>query len=184
MKFERQEAIQPRNQGVARPDYVAVPTCCGLVVVPIREVGGSSAVSQEEMENTAADGAQRSQTASRAAAPIYALSAEAVLALFDVDADRGLSSAEAKARLATHGPNEIEKAKPVNLAELVLRQFVSPVIWLLVAAALQLQPPPLLAWGVILGLAVTPIIVVRFVELFELGSFGVLGARKQSLLLK
>lgn len=39
--------------------------------------------------------------------------------------------------------------------------------WVPLAAALQLTPPPMSAWGMILGLAVLPVIVVRLIEFCE-----------------
>ena len=48
---------------------------------------------------------------------------------------RGLSSEEAERRLALHGPNEIEEAAGVRPLATLLRQFSSPLISILVAAA-------------------------------------------------
>jgi P-type Ca2+ transporter type 2C len=47
----------------------------------------------------------------------------------------GLSSAEARDRLARHGPNELARAKGTPPARVFLRQFLSPMVALLVAAA-------------------------------------------------
>ena len=48
----------------------------------------------------------------------------------------GLSAVEAEARLARNGPNELPAATRLPLAMLLLRQFRSPLIYLLLAAAL------------------------------------------------
>ena len=46
----------------------------------------------------------------------------------------GLSSAEAQRRLTEFGPNEIRREQATNALTLLVRQFASPVIWLLLAA--------------------------------------------------
>ena len=48
----------------------------------------------------------------------------------------GLSREEARARLEHHGPNRIEPPPPPPWWRLVLRQFASPLIYILIAAAL------------------------------------------------
>lgn len=47
----------------------------------------------------------------------------------------GLSPAEAQARLLQHGPNELESVPGPSLGALVLKQFRSPLIYMLLAAA-------------------------------------------------
>ena len=47
----------------------------------------------------------------------------------------GLSEEEAKALLAAHGPNRLEVKKKTSPVVLFLRQFLSPLIYVLVAAA-------------------------------------------------
>ena len=47
----------------------------------------------------------------------------------------GLSESEASARLAEHGPNELPQPKSSGVAVVFLRQFQSPLIYLLLAAA-------------------------------------------------
>lgn len=46
----------------------------------------------------------------------------------------GLSAAEARRRLAEHGPNEIRRGAGTSRFALLARQFASPVIWLLLIA--------------------------------------------------
>ncbi len=48
--------------------------------------------------------------------------------------DRGLSAAEAERLLSAHGPNELEDDPPPHAIFLVLRQFKSPLIYILLAA--------------------------------------------------
>ncbi|MGE3179469.1 MAG: cation-translocating P-type ATPase [Vicinamibacterales bacterium] len=49
---------------------------------------------------------------------------------------RGLTAAEAAQRLLQHGPNALPEAKPVTLAERFVRQFRSPLIYILLVALL------------------------------------------------
>ena len=48
---------------------------------------------------------------------------------------QGLTAAEAKARLATLGPNELEKEEPKPLWRMVVEQFQDLIVGLLCAAA-------------------------------------------------
>ena len=65
----------------------------------------------------------------------HALDASAVTATLEVDAGRGLSAAEAARRLAQGGPNTLPEPARRTLAVVVLAQFASPLIYLLLAAA-------------------------------------------------
>jgi Ca2+-transporting ATPase len=47
----------------------------------------------------------------------------------------GLSSADAQRRLTEFGPNEIRREQPASSVMLLIRQFASPVIWLLLGAS-------------------------------------------------
>jgi P-type Ca2+ transporter type 2C len=47
----------------------------------------------------------------------------------------GLSSTEARSRLAEFGPNEIHREHATSAVTLLLRQFSSPVVWLLLGAS-------------------------------------------------
>lgn len=59
------------------------------------------------------------------------LSTEAVVP----PAARGLSTSEAQRRIAQTGPNELRREQATSRIVLLARQFASPVIWLLVGAA-------------------------------------------------
>jgi Ca2+-transporting ATPase len=48
---------------------------------------------------------------------------------------QGLTTLEARARLAQFGPNTLPEARPPSFAAVFLRQFLSPLIYILVAAA-------------------------------------------------
>ncbi|WP_422003419.1 cation-translocating P-type ATPase [Reyranella sp.] len=48
----------------------------------------------------------------------------------------GLTAGEAEARLAQHGPNALPEVRPPSLPLVFLRQFLSPLIYVLAAAAL------------------------------------------------
>jgi P-type Ca2+ transporter type 2C len=47
---------------------------------------------------------------------------------------RGLSGAEAAARLSVHGPNQLEEEPPPAAVVVFFRQFRSPLIFILLAA--------------------------------------------------
>lgn len=54
----------------------------------------------------------------------------------DVDTMRGLTAGEASAGLARHGPNALPDVSVPSLVAVFLRQFLSPLIYILLAAAL------------------------------------------------
>lgn len=66
--------------------------------------------------------------------PPHALSIAAVAQLVRTDADHGLSQHEAAARLAAWGRNELREEPVEAWWERLLRQFQSPLVYLLVAA--------------------------------------------------
>jgi potassium/sodium efflux P-type ATPase len=59
---------------------------------------------------------------------------EAVAARLGVDPGRGLSSEEVAARLAEHGPNQLEAAERVPAWRKLLAQFQDPLVYLLLVA--------------------------------------------------
>jgi len=65
----------------------------------------------------------------------WARKAADVAAALDTDPRRGLGRGEAAARLQTAGPNRIREEDGVRWSRIVLRQFTSPLILILVAAA-------------------------------------------------
>ncbi|WP_405221324.1 cation-translocating P-type ATPase [Lentisalinibacter sediminis] len=67
-------------------------------------------------------------------APWSSTAAEVAAAL-DTDPRRGLGHAEAAARLQAAGPNRIREGEGVRWSRIVLRQFTSPLILILVAAS-------------------------------------------------
>jgi magnesium-transporting ATPase (P-type) len=70
--------------------------------------------------------------------PAHRLSRDDALRQLD-SSPRGLTSAEAAARLARHGPNTLPRGRAPGLGEIFLGQFKSPLIYvLLVAAVLSL----------------------------------------------
>lgn len=62
------------------------------------------------------------------------LDADAVIRALHTDSEHGLSSAEAAARLARYGKNELVGALPVPVWRKLLAQFEDPLIYLLLAA--------------------------------------------------
>jgi Ca2+-transporting ATPase len=65
----------------------------------------------------------------------HALDVARVAALFETDAERGLTTAEARRRLGRVGPNRVAEARETPLWRLALGQFRSLVVLLLLAAA-------------------------------------------------
>ncbi|HZM39214.1 MAG TPA: cation-translocating P-type ATPase [Acidimicrobiales bacterium] len=68
--------------------------------------------------------------------------ADAVARELDTDVRSGLDGAEAAARLARYGPNQLEAAEPVPKWRRFLEQFADPLVYLLVAAVIV----SLVAW--------------------------------------
>jgi magnesium-transporting ATPase (P-type) len=67
----------------------------------------------------------------------HADSLEDVIAGLATDVRRGLTSDEARRRLAAAGPNAVETAKPVRPLRILLRQLQSPLVYVLLAAAVM-----------------------------------------------
>ena len=67
--------------------------------------------------------------------PPYADGADCVAAALDTDGTRGLTEAEAAARLAVVGPNITARPRRTRYARIAARQFIDPLVALLVAAA-------------------------------------------------
>jgi len=138
MRFEPRHKIIATPLSEATPDFLVIPTCCGLIVLDKLDFEGASARSESAMDTEPDDPIERSSAGSGevSAGPVHALPPDAILAQLGVDAAIGLTSAEAEKRKEVSGPNEILQAKPTSIPTLILRQFVSPVIWLLIAAAI------------------------------------------------
>ena len=64
----------------------------------------------------------------------HALDAETVVEKLDTTT-QGISSTEAGARLLAYGPNSLPRTRPPALVQIFLHQFASPLIYVLVAAA-------------------------------------------------
>jgi P-type Ca2+ transporter type 2C len=82
------------------------------------------------------------RTDAAVALPPWSEEPEAVAARLGVDPARGLSSEEAAARLAEHGPNQLEAAERVPAWRKLLAQFQDPLIYLLIVAVIV----SLVAW--------------------------------------
>jgi Ca2+-transporting ATPase len=64
----------------------------------------------------------------------HALPLEEVLATLDVNPQNGLSDADAASRLEKYGRNELRKSEAVSPLKILLSQFKSLVIWVLIGA--------------------------------------------------
>ena len=67
--------------------------------------------------------------------PWHARDARTVAAALGTDLEAGLSTSEVLTRLARHGANVLDEARERSIAALVLAQFASPLIYLLLGAA-------------------------------------------------
>lgn len=152
MFFEPQSRIGRDASEDSCDDFVVVPTCCGLIVlkrqdfesgVPLEGTGkvdsmgtstGQSAGHSQPNNSKSADRKSKSPVKSEMS-DFHAMPAGKVLETLSSSLDNGLSDTEAAARQAHFGLNEIEPKKPVGLLALFLRQFISPIIWLLIASA-------------------------------------------------
>ncbi|MBU0460958.1 MAG: hypothetical protein KJ574_00065, partial [Nanoarchaeota archaeon] len=54
----------------------------------------------------------------------------------DTSPDKGLSSDEARNRLAKYGPNQLKAEKKESPLMMFLEQFNSPVVWVLIGAVI------------------------------------------------
>ncbi|BFU43213.1 cation-translocating P-type ATPase [Krasilnikovia sp. MM14-A1004] len=112
------------------------------------------------------------QTRSGAAAPPppwYARPADAVVAAFDSNAERGLTRSDAAQRLVRYGPNRIAREKPPSAWRVALQQFRDPMNLMLVAVVVV---------SVAIGEVSTSIIVALLIALnVVLGSRQELKAR-------
>ncbi|WP_370324593.1 cation-translocating P-type ATPase [Euzebya sp.] len=82
-----------------------------------------------------------------------------VAAQLDVDARRGLSGEEAGGRLERYGPNEVAEEEGRSRWRIVLDQFLSPIIYILLAAGLA----ALVAGEVVEAIAVLIAVVINAV---------------------
>ncbi|MBD3177451.1 MAG: HAD-IC family P-type ATPase [Armatimonadia bacterium] len=113
------------------------------------------------------NGPPQEQDAERAP---WALDVDAIAREWDTDEDAGLSDAEAKARLESHGYNRIQRGAQRSAWSIFVDQFRSLVVLLLVAAAIAA-----FAMGdTIEGIAVAVVVVVNA----AIGFFTELRARR------
>jgi magnesium-transporting ATPase (P-type) len=69
------------------------------------------------------------------AQPLHTQEAQTVAEMLGVDPARGLSAAESAERLKIHGPNQLADAKKASPLVLFLRQFVNPLLIILMVGA-------------------------------------------------
>jgi Ca2+-transporting ATPase len=66
----------------------------------------------------------------------HTLTPEETLARLGVEAEYGLTTEESRRRLAQVGPNELKSGEQISPLKILLRQFVEPLVLVLVAAAI------------------------------------------------
>ncbi|HKK78667.1 MAG TPA: HAD-IC family P-type ATPase, partial [Phaeodactylibacter sp.] len=67
--------------------------------------------------------------------PPYTQAVPEVATALHADLEAGLTTAEARLRLQQYGPNLLEKQQQKSLWRILLDQFASPIVWLLIGAA-------------------------------------------------
>ncbi len=98
--------------------------------------------------------------------PWHALDAGVALERLGAEPERGLSTEEARARLARHGPNVLERVRGPRWSTLVWRQLDSPIVFLLLgSAALAAALGKVLDGAVVLGAVVVNALVGFLQEL-------------------
>ncbi|MFC1665700.1 cation-transporting P-type ATPase [Pseudomonadota bacterium] len=75
-------------------------------------------------------------TLDRSLRSIYGRDVGAVAQGLNVDIDQGLTLAEVESRLEIYGPNKLAKAEKDSLVVMFLRQFVNPLLIILLVGAL------------------------------------------------
>lgn len=71
----------------------------------------------------------------RASTPFWSIAADQLLAELGTDPQRGLGEAEAAARLARQGPDRLVERQRGDVPVLLLRQFSSPIVMILIVLA-------------------------------------------------
>lgn len=140
MKFDPQASIKAETAAKIVDDYIIVPTCCGAIVVRCDESESAHSRSGDQMDDkipskTAEINSQADST-SRPAIQFHAVEAAQALTELSVDKNTGLSSDEVERRRHQHGWNELRRTKSAGILTLIARQFISPVVWLLMVAAI------------------------------------------------
>ena len=97
---------------------------------------GTGSLRSSRAQGMSRDPAQPGGADFAAVSAPHAESTDALLARLDVARETGLSGAQAARRLALHGANALRRRAPVNIALLLLGQLASPVVYLLIGAAL------------------------------------------------
>ena len=119
--------------------------------------GGIAPILQPEKGTRVSDPQTNSIATEQKGKAWHTLEPDAVADELETDLSDGLSEGEAKSRLVEYGPNQLRKARTITWWEVLLRQFKSLVVLLLVAAAL-------LAFGMgetLEGFAIVMVIVLN-----------------------
>jgi magnesium-transporting ATPase (P-type) len=103
------------------------------------------------------------ETRERTSRPWHALPAEAALATL-ASRDDGLDPAEVEARMAAYGPNVLRPATGPGIATLIVRQLRSPIVYLLLSAAVLALVLGKLIDGTVVLAAVLVNVVIGFFQ--------------------
>jgi Ca2+-transporting ATPase len=115
--------------------------------------------------------AQRSGRTGDAPGAWFALAADSVLVRLESSAE-GLSTPEATARLAAHGPNVLPRAAGDTKLQLLWRQINNPLIWVLVASgaiAMAVDPTDGMKNGLVILAVVVLNTIIGFVQEWKAG---------------
>ena len=82
------------------------------------------------------DSEEKNQTPAESEYKAYCHSPEEVLKHFESDEENGLTNEEVEKRRATYGPNKLDEGKKVPFIIKLLRQFIEPMVIVLLVAAL------------------------------------------------
>lgn len=66
----------------------------------------------------------------------YAIDLDEIIASYNTHFSNGLNKEEADRRLKIYGPNVLEQKKAKSVWQILIEQFVSPIIWLLIVAGI------------------------------------------------
>jgi magnesium-transporting ATPase (P-type) len=113
------------------------------------------------------------QSGKPAAGDVYhAMAVTDVIAKLRTNLDTGLTTDDAKARLAQYGPNVLPKAKGDTAWTLLWRQINSPLIWVLIASgfvAMLVDPSDGIKNGLVILAVVVLNTLIGFVQEFKAG---------------
>ena len=99
--------------------------------------------------------------------PSYQNDIETVCRNFETNLKVGLSTQEAQNRLKSYGPNLIKEAKPKSPFIILFRQFLSPLMYILLIAAVASLLIGEIKDAIVIGIAVMINVIIGFIQEFK-----------------